>query len=105
MRQYLNGADPFENALKGKINTLWETVEWDWFTKGGEDVLYWHWSPDLGWAMNMQIKGFNECLITYFLAAASTTHTIDASVYHNGWADSDYFINGNNLFSELILPP
>ena len=102
VRQYLNGADPFENALKGKINTLWETVEWDWFTKGGEDVLYWHWSPDLGWAMNMQIKGFNECLITYFLAAASTTHTIDASVYHNGWADSDYFINGNNYYGYTL---
>ena len=41
-----------------------------------------------GWDMNMPIKGWNECLITYILAASSPTHTVNASVYHKGWAGS-----------------
>ena len=60
-------------------------MEWDWYLNG-QDVLYWHWSPDYDWQMNFPLKGYNECLITYILAAASPTHTIPASAYHNGWA-------------------
>lgn len=103
VRQYLNSTDSYENDLINKINNLWETVEWDWFTKGGEDVLYWHWSPTLDWIMNMKISGYNECLITYFLAAASPTHTIDADVYHHGWAGDGDMINGNNFYG-ITLP-
>ncbi|MBC8047099.1 MAG: Ig-like domain-containing protein [Fimbriimonadaceae bacterium] len=103
VRQYLNAADVTENDLIIKINNLWQTVEWDWFTKGGEDVLYWHWSPGLDWIMNMKIKGYNECLITYFLAAASPTHTIDAEVYHHGWASDGGFINGSSFYG-FTLP-
>ena len=36
--------------------------------------------------MNHQIRGWNEALITYVLAASSTTHTIPKIVYDNGWA-------------------
>ena len=98
VRQYLDAGDSNENILIGKINDLWTTVEWDWFTQGGQDVLYWHWSPTNAWAMNFPIRGYNECLITYFLAAASPTHAIDASVYHNGWTNSSFFINGNTYY-------
>jgi hypothetical protein len=103
VRQYLNPLDAAENEIIQNINILWEEVEWDWFTQGGQDVLYWHWSPNYGWAMNMQIKGYNECLITYFLAAASPTHAIDASAYTSGWAVSPNFINGNSYYG-ISLP-
>ena len=49
-------------------------------------MLYWHWSPSDGWAMNMQIRGWNEGLIVYVLAASSPTHPISADAYHKGWA-------------------
>lgn len=103
VRQYLNPANPTENQIIQNINTLWEEVEWDWFTQGGQDVLYWHWSPNYGWAMNHQIKGYNECLITYFLAACSPTHPITASAYHNGWAGNSSFTNGNSYYG-IQLP-
>ncbi|HMG13942.1 MAG TPA: glucoamylase family protein, partial [Saprospiraceae bacterium] len=103
VRAYLNSNDPTENQLIGNINELWEAVEWDWFTKGNQNVLYWHWSPDKNWAMNVQIKGWNECLITYFLAAASPTHPIQASVYHMGWASNGNFKNGNTYYN-YVLP-
>jgi hypothetical protein len=48
--------------------------------------LYWHWSPEYNWEMNFPLEGYNECLITYILAASSPTYPIPASAYHNGWA-------------------
>lgn len=98
VRQYLDPADPVENQLRADIQNLWETVEWDWFTKGGQKVLYWHWSPNYNWEMNHQIRGYNECLITYFLAACSPTHPITADVYHQGWASSGAIVNNGTYF-------
>lgn len=103
VRQYLNGGDTDEASLKEDINTLLNEIEWDWFTRDGQDVLYWHWSPNYGWEMNMQIKGYNEALIVYVLAASSTTHSIDADVYHKGWASSGSIVNGNEYYG-IELP-
>jgi len=86
-RAYFDGADAAESKLRTDITALWEAVEWDFFTKEGtEKVLYWHWSPDKGWAMNMPIQGWNEALIVYVLAASSPTHPIGREVYAEGWA-------------------
>lgn len=102
-RQYLDENDGFENALIGKINTLLDEIEWTWHTRGGQNVLYWHWSPEYGWDMNMQIRGYNEALITYFMAASSNTHPVDAQVYHQGWANSGNIVNGK-FFYGIQLP-
>jgi hypothetical protein len=102
-RQYFNGVDAEETKLRADINDLWNNVEWDWFRKNGEDMLYWNWSPDYGWAVNVGVRGWNECLITYVLAASSTTHTIPKSVYDNGFADNGAIKNNNSYFG-IILP-
>ncbi|WP_010424673.1 glucoamylase family protein [Anaerophaga thermohalophila] len=102
-RQYLNASDPDENVLIDKINALWNAIEWDWYTRGGQNVLYWHWSPNYNWEMNMQIKGYNEALITYIMAASSSTHSISADVYHQGWALDGGIVNGNEYYG-IPLP-
>lgn len=104
-RQYFNGADAAETALRTDINTICNNVEWSWFRRGGQNMLYWHWSPNYGWDMNMQIRGWNECLIVYILAASSTTHGVPASVYTGGWAanGSNGFTNGNAYYN-YVLP-
>jgi hypothetical protein len=102
-RQYLDAGNAAEQVLIDRINALWHTVEWDWYTREGQNVLYWHWSPDKQWIMNHAIHGYNEALITYFLAAASPTHTIDASVYHEGWANNGGITN-NKSFYGITLP-
>ncbi|MBX2968531.1 MAG: Ig-like domain-containing protein [Cyclobacteriaceae bacterium] len=102
-RQYLNAGNATENELINRINALWQGVEWDWYRRDNQQVLYWHWSADKGWAMNMQIKGWNECLITYFLAAASPTHSIPKSVYDQGWASNGGMQNGNT-YEGVQLP-
>ena len=96
-RQYFSLADADEQTLRADINTICNRVEWDWFRNGGQNVLYWHWSPDYNWDMNLPIRGWNECLITYVLGASSTTHPINASVYA-GWKAGGNFLNGNTYF-------
>ncbi|HEX2535406.1 MAG TPA: glucoamylase family protein [Chitinophagaceae bacterium] len=102
-RQFFTGADPAETALRNDINTIWRRVNWAHFRRGDENVLYWHWSPDLGWAMNMKIQGWNEALITYVLAAASPTHGIPKAVYDEGWARNGAMRNGN-AYQGITLP-
>ena len=82
--QYFSRVD--EADIRESVDRLWRGVEWDWYTRSGQNVLYWHWSPDKGWAMNMKIQGWNEALIVYVLAASSPTHPVNADVYHKGWA-------------------
>ena len=86
VREYLNKNAPEQSALSQRIQQLWEEVEWSWYTRGGENVLYWHWSPNFGWEMNFPIGGYNECLILYILAASSPTYPIAREVYDAGWA-------------------
>jgi len=100
VRQYFAEGNAAEKALARRIDTLWREVQWDWFRQGDQNVLYWHWSPQFGWEMNHQIRGYNECLITYILAAASPTHSIPAQVYHQGWARNGKIVQnteGSNL--------
>jgi hypothetical protein len=95
--------DAAETALRTDINALWKGVDWAWFTKGGSNVLYWHWSPNFEWEMNHRIQGWNESLITYVLAAASPDHSISKAVYDEGWARSGAMRNGNT-YSGVPLP-
>jgi hypothetical protein len=103
VRQYLNQIKPAPTELIDRINTLWQEVEWDWFTRDGEDVLYWHWSPEFKWEMNMGIRGHNETLIAYVLAASSPSHPVDSSVYHAGYARNGEIMNGHTFY-DITLP-
>ena len=88
VRQYFANGNEKEKALAQQIDKLWKGIAWDWYRNGGKNVLYWHWSPNIGWKMNFPVTGFNECMIMYIMAASSPTHTIPAEVYHQGWAKS-----------------
>jgi hypothetical protein len=91
-RAYFDGGGA-ERTLRDRITQLWESVEWDWYVHEGK--LRWHWSSRHGWRMNMPIEGYNECLITYILAAGSPTYPISAEVYETTWKPTNHFINGN----------
>ncbi len=101
-RQYFNDPGATETTLRNDINTIWQGVEWNWFRNGGQNVLYWHWSPNFNWEMNLPIRGWNECLITYVLAASSPSFGIPPVVYTNGWKGGTGFVNGNSYFGYLL---
>lgn len=83
--EYFKDGNDREKALSTKLTNLWHEVEWDWY-QNGQNVLFWHWSPEYEWEMHHEITGYNECLITYILGASSPTHTIHPESYHEGWA-------------------
>lgn len=103
VREFLNDEVEEEKNLIDQINSLLDTIEWDWYTRDGQNVLYWHWSPNYAWRMNHQIRGYNEALIVYVLAASSEDYGIEPDVYHQGWAQSGDIINGNSFYG-ITLP-
>ena len=92
-----------EATLRQAIDRFCADVDWAWHTKSGERVLYWHWSPVHGWAMNHRVRGWNECLIAYVLAAGAASHAIDPAVYHEGFARGSEFLNGRE-YEGVTLP-
>ena len=83
-RQYFQTGTKKEKKLAAKMDKLWREVDWQWYTQG-EDVLYWHWSPKYAFEKNFAVRGHNECMIMYVLAASSPTHGVDADVFRKGY--------------------
>ncbi len=85
-RQYFNREEPDETEIRNRITQLWEGIEWDWYRRFNSNALYWHWSPNFGWQINMAITGWNEAAIAYILGVASPTHPVPGSLWKTGWA-------------------
>ena len=66
VREYFKNGSTEEKALSNLADNLWKGVEWDWYTQN-QNVLYWHWSPNYGFSINLKLQGYNETLITYIL--------------------------------------
>ena len=103
IHEYFKNGNENEQALAQKADDLWKGVEWDWYTRGGEHVLYWHWSPQYEWQMNFRLEGYNECLITYVIAAASPTHTIQPEAYHEGWTRNGAIVSNATKYGFPVV--
>jgi hypothetical protein len=103
VRAYFDRATPEEARVRERITRLWHEAEWNRHIQPGRKALTWHWSPTSGFALNHEILGWNECLITYLLAASSPRHAIEAQAYHEGWARGRDFLNGRS-FEGVQLP-
>ncbi len=101
-RQYLDPGVTAEQLLINRINALWQAVEYDFFTQG-LNALYWHWSPNYGFNMNMMLRGYNETLICYVLGAGSPTHTISRDTYRYGYMNDGAILNGSTYYG-ITLP-
>lgn len=106
-RQYFNNNSANEIALRDSINSIWNAVDWNWFTQnGGTQSLYWQYNPSYSnssdiWSI--PVSGWNEALITYVLAASSPGHAISKSIYDNGWARNGGMKNGKSYYN-IVLP-
>ncbi len=100
-RQFFNSAASADEInLRVAINNIYNAVEWNWYRQNNQDVLTWNWSPDYNWVINFQVRGWNEALITYVLAASSNidSNRIQKIVYDNGWAANGGEKNGQSYF-------
>lgn len=102
VHQYYKDGAPEEKDIATRIDKIWKDVEWDWHRKDGKNDLYWHWSPDYGWRMNFPVRGYNECLIMFILAASSPTHGVPADVYHQGWAEGGKIVDHHMVEGYLL---
>jgi len=102
IKEYFKNGNDTEKALSNKADELWKGVEWDWFTQN-KNALYWHWSSNHNFAINFELKGYNEVLITYIMAAASPDHSITKEVYTNGWASNGNFTSTDTKYNLPLL--
>lgn len=102
VREYFKNGSATEQALAQKADALWKGVEWDWYTKG-ENALYWHWSPNYGWQINMKLVGYNETMITYVLGASSPTHPINNLGYQQTWASNGGIVSGASRYGIPVV--
>ncbi|MER8401806.1 glucoamylase family protein [Mesorhizobium sp. M1348] len=101
-REYFAEMATEEVLLRQRVNALLLPAEWNWFARGARQLM-WHWSPNHGWAMDSPIRGWNECMLTFVLAAGSTRHPIDPGIYHEGFAGGSDFRNGRDHYG-IVLP-
>lgn len=102
VKEYFKNGSTEEIDLSNKANTLWREVEWDWYTQG-EEALYWHWSPNYGFSINLMLRGYNETMIAYILAAASPDYSITKNVYTNGWANNGSIMVSNTQYGYPLI--
>lgn len=102
VREYFKNGTPAEQALAQKADDLWKGVEWNWYTKG-ENAMYWHWSPNYAWIKNFKLEGYNECLITYVMGAASPTHAIPSAAYHEAWARNGAIVHAGSRYGIPVV--
>ena len=106
IRNYFSGMDAQSVQIREKASLLWEEINWNWYRQNGQNVLYWHWSPDYNFRINMKITGWNECLVTYIMAASSPVYGIPKEVYTKGWARDGAMINYRVFYNyEINLSP
>ena len=102
LKNYFTGVDEKSVSVRETADKLWKEIDWDWYRNGGQNVLYWHWSPNGGFKMNMRVTGWNESLVTYVMAASSPTHGVPAEVYDIGWARNGNIVRPRSFYGYSI---
>ncbi len=100
VREYFKEGPEEEKKLAERCDKIWREVDWNYFTKN-EDVLYW-WFPREN-EFNFPLEGYNECLITYVLAASSPTFPIDPDCFLKGWTRDGTFTTDKKVFGIPLL--
>ncbi|MCY3998976.1 MAG: beta-glucosidase [Flavobacteriaceae bacterium] len=102
VKEYFKSGNEDEKTLAQQADNLWKAVEWNWYSQN-KNALYWHWSPNFGFEIDLLLKGYNEVLITYILAAASPDYGISKEVYENGWTSNGGIKYPNNQYGYPLL--
>jgi hypothetical protein len=106
VKNYFSDSDSKSVSIREKANKLWKEVDWNWYRNSGQNVLFWHWSPNYNFQKNMTVSGWNECLVTYIMAASSPTYGVPKEVYDQGWARNGNMVNKRTYYNyEINLAP
>jgi hypothetical protein len=97
-RAYFTGNSVKERYLVKRVNEMWDAANWNWHAHNDSNKFLWHWSPRNGFDKNFPVKGWNEALITYIIAASSSEHPISKEVYEKTWVNTRNWRNGKSYY-------
>jgi hypothetical protein len=91
LREYFDGETMVEGQIRVLADRLVREIEWDHFAAEdpGNKVLEWHRHSNQG-GHKLEIRGFNESVISYILAIGSPTHSVSVDYYWEGWYHENY---------------
>ena len=100
-RAYFNGSTAKERYLTRRINDTWDAANWNWHVNA-DNRLMWHWSPRNGFDRNFPVKGWNEALVTYIVAASSNWYPIRREAYERTWVGTRNWRNGKSYYGYTL---
>ena len=68
----------------------------------GQNKITWHWSPTNNFEIDLGVRGWNESLIVYVLAAASPTFSINLDTYVEGWTRNGAMVNTGTFYNTYL---
>lgn len=81
--------------LAADIEALTGEIDWAAHVRDSDGGLMWHRNPARPWsATSLPIRGWNEALVVFVLAAGSSRHPPPSRCYHESWARGGQFLNG-----------
>ena len=82
VKQYFDGANPDETAIRTMADTIFSRVDWNWMAQG-TNVVSMGWFPPGSFIANNWV-GYNEAMILYLLGLGAATNPLPASAW-NRW--------------------
>jgi hypothetical protein len=100
-RQYFDGSDSTETALRAYADSIFNRVDWKWMTYG-QNSLTMGWTPESGF-INARWSGYNEAMILLIEGIGAGTNPLPYQVW-NSWISS-YSWQTLYGYSYVTFPP
>ncbi len=100
-REYFDGPDPEEMAVRSLVDSLLGRVDWQWM-RNGQNTLSMGWQPGSGFLSSRWV-GYNEGMVLYLLGLGASTNPLPAASW-TAWT-SGYAWRTNYGQSYVSFPP
>jgi hypothetical protein len=100
-RQYFDGVDSTETAIRAFADSIFNRVDWNWMTYG-QNSLTMGWTPESGF-LSARWSGYNEAMILLIEGIGATSNSLPYQVWNN-WTSS-YSWQTNYGYSYVNFPP
>lgn len=78
-RQYFDGDDPDEAAIRSLADALFGRVDWNWM-RNGQTSLTMGWKPESGFLTSRWI-GYNEAMVLYLMAFGAVSNPLPSEAW------------------------
>jgi hypothetical protein len=86
-REYFDGGDADEVAIRAYADSLVQRAEWDWFRQRTEVKPRMGWYPEVDGFGPAQWNGYNEAMVLYAIALGTPTFPLEAEAW-DAWTST-----------------